>query len=111
MPPRDDQRETPAPRSAIRRFDVFAEYLPQERLAKTYPKVEGFGIWLAKIVGACRFDKSGDAAGSSDPTTVKPTGAKHAEPKFRSVGDEFQTVQTLHHDAMERMAGDESFEK
>jgi hypothetical protein len=32
----DGEHEAPAPRSAIRRFDVFAEYTRQERLDKGY---------------------------------------------------------------------------
>ena len=93
----------PLPNMAIRRFDVFAEYTRQERLDKGFPEDEakGYGIWLAKVVAARRFGKSGDS--KSTPSKSKPGGEKEPEPKFRSVGDELQTDETFDHDIIDRM--------
>jgi hypothetical protein len=91
------------PNMAIRRFDVFAEYTRQERLSKGYPEDEakGYGIWLAKVVAARRFGKSGDSK-STTPKS-KSSGETAAEPKFRSVGDELQTDEIFDHDIIDRM--------
>ena len=93
----------PLPKMAIRRFDVFAEYTRQERLAKGYPEDEakGYGVWLAKVVAARRFGKSGE----SKPTASKSksSGENEPEPKFRSVGNELQTDETFYHDIIDRM--------
>lgn len=93
----------PLPNMAIRRFDVFAEFTRQERLEKGYPEDEakGYGIWLAKVVAARRFGKSGDS--KSTATRSKTGGASEPEPKFRSVGDELQTDETFDHDIIDRM--------
>ncbi len=93
----------PAPRMPIRRFDVFAEYTRQERLAKGFPNDEakGYGIWLAKVVAARRFGASGDA--KSTKSTAHPPATPEPEPKFRSVGDELQTDETFDHDIIDRM--------
>ena len=75
----------------------------QERLAKGYPgdEAKGYGIWLAKVVAARRFGKSGESKSSGS----KPTsgGETEPEPKFRSVGDELQTDETFDHDIIDRM--------
>jgi hypothetical protein len=99
----DKQVEPLHPDKAIRRFDVFAEYSRQERLDKGYPKDEakGYGIWLAKVVAARKFSKSGEER--------KTTGHKqHAEeePRFKSVGDEMQTDVTFDRDIIDRMGED-----
>ncbi len=93
----------PQPNMAIRRFDVFAEYTRQERLAKGYPEDEakGYGIWLAKVVAARRFGKSGES--KSTGSKSKTGGENEPEPKFRSVGDELQTDETFDHDIIDRM--------
>ena len=102
----EDQDSPVAPRSAIRRFDVFAEYSRQERLEKGYSEAEarGYGIWLAKVVAARRFG-AGTAAG--ERARSKQTGTEQAsdEPRFRSVGDELQTDETFDHDIIDRMGG------
>lgn len=101
---RHTQRMTePRPKMAIRRFDVFAEYTRQERLAKGYPadEAKGYGIWLAKVVAARRFGKSSDS--KSAATKAKQGEAVQPEPKFRSVGDELQTDATFDHDIIDRM--------
>jgi hypothetical protein len=101
-----DATATAAPRQAIRRFDVFAEYSRQERLEKGYPEdqAKGYGIWVAKVVASRRF-----GAGSS-PTDRSKASRKsreqeepEEEPRFRSVGDELQTDETFDHDIIERM--------
>jgi len=100
-----DPNERPAPRQAIRRFDVFAEYSRQERQEKGYPEAEakGYGIWLAKVVAARRF---GAGSASTDRSKSRSRTGSHdeePEPKFRSVGDELQTDATFDHDIIERM--------
>lgn len=94
MAPNDEQHEALAPRSAIRRFDVFAEYSRQERLDKGYGKDEakGYGIWLAKVVAARRFGKQPDRA---KPSSHGREAGEEPETKFRSVGDELQTDETF----------------
>jgi hypothetical protein len=93
----------PHPNMAIRRFDVFAEYTRQERIAKGYPldEAKGYGIWLAKVVAARRFGKSGETKTSKSAHASK--GSSEVEPKFRSVGDELQTDETFDHDIIDRM--------
>jgi hypothetical protein len=93
----------PQPKMAIRRFDVFAEYTRQERIAKGYPEDEakGYGIWLAKVVAARRFGKSGES--KTAKADKSSSGAKEVEPKFRTVGDELQTDETFDHDIIDRM--------
>jgi hypothetical protein len=92
-----------APLKSIRRFDVFAEYSRQERMAKGYPEdqAKGYGVWLAKVVAARRFGKTSDSDGSKSGR--RRTSDEGAEPKFRSVGDELQTDETFDHDIIDRM--------
>jgi hypothetical protein len=93
----------PEPNMPIRRFDVFAEYSRQERLAKGAPEDEakGYGIWLAKVVAARRFGSSGESKTSK--SGKRPEQHDEPEPKFRSVGDELQTDETFDHDIIDRM--------
>jgi hypothetical protein len=100
--PTSDSPDSPQPRKAIRRFDVFAEYSRLERLDKGYAEDEskGYGIWLAKLVAARRFGKKADADGPGRSSS----GAKGGpEPKFRSLGDELQTDETFDEDIVDRM--------
>ncbi len=99
----EEQHGAPTPRRAIRRFDVFAEYTRQDRLAKGDPEdvAKGYGIWLAKVVAARRF-------GTASPSTDRPRSPTQKSdteetPKFRSVGDELQTDETFDHDIIDRM--------
>ncbi len=103
MPSPDDQHAVPSPLSAIRRFDVFAEYSRQEHLAKGHAEDEakGYGVWLAKVVAARRFGNS--SAPSGRATRPGRTGEPGAAPKFRSLGDELQTDATFDHDIIDRM--------
>jgi hypothetical protein len=96
---------TTHPRQPIRRFDVFAEYTRQEREARGYPEDEakGYGIWLAKVVAARRFGKSGDSGSKKTRTPRDDHEEQEQEPKFRSVGDELQTDETFDHDIIDRM--------
>lgn len=106
MSPDDATADQPAPRQAIRRFDVFAEYNRQERLEKGYPEDEakGYGVWVAKVVAARRFG-AGSTADRSKPAKRKAGDLeeREEEPRFRSVGDELQTDETFDHDIIERM--------
>jgi hypothetical protein len=103
MASRDGNESELAPRRAIRRFDVFAEYSRQERQAKGYPEDEakGYGVWLAKLVAARRFGKKADTGDRAKPS--KQRGEREEEPKFRSLGDELQTDATFDRDIIERM--------
>lgn len=90
-----------SPHQPIRRFDVFAEYMRQERRAKGYPEdqAKGYGVWLAKVVASRRFGQTS----ASDGMKPGKKDAHEEEPKFRSVGDELQTDETFDHDIIERM--------
>ena len=48
------ERDDPAPKKAIRRFDVFAEVKRLEALAEGRPEDEakGYGVWIAKVVAS-----------------------------------------------------------
>lgn len=94
------------PRKPIRRFDVFAEYTRQERVARGYPNDEakGYGIWLAKVVAARRFGKSGESG--STKLSKSAGGIETPAAKFRSVGDELQTDETFDHDIVDRMGAE-----
>ncbi len=92
------------PELAIRRFDVFAEYTRQERIAKGEPAdvAKGYGIWLAKVVASRRY-------GSKSDDHDKPgnrTSGSHLHQKFRSIGDEEQTDRVFDHDIIDRMGED-----
>lgn len=99
-------RNDPAPRMAIRRFDVFAEYSRQEQLDKGLPEDEakGYGIWIAKVVASRRFGKKAD--GPSKKDAGGDQGGKRTAPSFRSVGDELQTDEVFDHDIIERMGAE-----
>jgi hypothetical protein len=87
-----------APKKAIRRFDVFAEYTRQEQLKKGQPEdvAAGYGIWLAKVVAARKFGTK--AKESSGGHKHSPEGEK-----FRSLDDELQTDQVFNIDIVLRM--------
>jgi hypothetical protein len=88
------------PDRAIRRFDVFAEYTRQDRLAHgdAADEAKGYGIWLAKVVASRRYGSK------TDPGDRKGGGhAAAPHTKFRSVGDEPQTDEVFDHDIVERM--------
>jgi hypothetical protein len=104
MPANSRDTASFTPMRAIRRFDVFAEFSRQQRLAKGYSEDEakGYGIWLAKVVAARRFGKQAD--GDKDSAVRPAAGDK--EPRFRAVGDELQTDETFDHDIIDRMGGE-----
>jgi hypothetical protein len=101
--PQGSSGADPAPRMAIRRFDVFAEYSRQEQLEKGLPEDEakGYGVWIAKVVASRRFGKKDDGPPKKGEDGGK--GGTTRETKFRSVGDELQTDATFDHDIIERM--------
>ena len=101
MPRLDSPLTEASPNKPIRRFDVFAEYIRQERREKGYPadEAKGYGIWLAKVVASRRFGQKS----SSDGKKPRKKDEHEEEPKFRSVGDELQTDETFDHDIIERM--------
>jgi hypothetical protein len=95
----EDNQSDLHPAKAIRRFDVFAEYTRLDRQAKGYPtdEAKGYGIWLAKVVAARKFNPK---TGESRTSTAKKPGP---EPKFREIGDEIQTDQTFDIEIIHRM--------
>jgi hypothetical protein len=102
MPQPDAASTDASPNKPIRRFDVFAEYMRQERREKGFPEdqAKGYGIWLAKVVASRRFGQKSPAE------TTKPAPKRdrtEEDPTFRSVGDELQTDETFDHDIIERM--------
>jgi hypothetical protein len=103
MTSKDGKDGAPTPQQAIRRFDVFAEYSRQERLAKGYPEDEakGYGVWLAKVVAARRFGTKSESPGKTKSSARREEAEE--EPKFRSLGDELQTDVTFDHDIIDRM--------
>ena len=105
MPDRS-KGDDPAPRKAIRRFDVFAEYSRQEQREKGLAEDEakGYGIWIAKVVASRRFGKKADGPPKKD--RAGKTVAAGSDEKFRSVGDEPQTDETFDHDIIERMGAE-----
>lgn len=90
------------PDKAIRRFDVFAEYSRLERLDKGDPadQAKGYGIWLAKVVAARKFNRTANHHDDHDASRAHKPGPK---PKFRSLDDEPQTDATFDHDIVDRM--------
>ena len=100
----------PAPKRAIRRFDVFAEVKRLEALAEGRPEDEakGYGVWLAKVVAGRRFGRKGRDA--EDRPRTRHDGDEAAgdrgEGKFRHAGDELQTDETLDREIVEWMGVD-----
>jgi hypothetical protein len=92
----------PAPKKAIRRFDVFAEYTRQERLTKGDPEdvAAGYGIWLAKVVASRKFGTKAKESATGGHK-VHPEGEK-----FRSLDGEEQTDQVFDIDIVLRMGQD-----
>ena len=99
---------SPAPRQAIRRFDVFAEVNRLKALAEGRPEDEakGYGIWLAKVVAGRRFGR-GAKSEKDERRRVRQEGEEAPEDrpggKFRHAGDELQTDETFDREIVERM--------
>ena len=110
----EKERAAPAPGKPIRRFDVFAEVKRLEALAEGKPEdgAKGHGIWLAKVVAARRFGRTG--AGEADRRRVRQEDetpeADGTADRFRSVGNEVQTDETFEREIVERM-GREFYER
>jgi hypothetical protein len=111
----DSTEPTPAPRKAIRRFDVFAEVNRLEALreGRSEAEAKGHGIWLAKVVAGRRFGQRADRDHHAPPPD-RDREADHAEesegsrsgPAFKSVGNELQTDETFEEEIVERMGPD-----
>jgi hypothetical protein len=98
-------QDPPAPRKAIRRFDVFAEVNRLEAVKDGRPEDEakGHGIWLAKVVAGRRFGRTADSEGSRDRRRTGDEPDRRVSPDFRSAGGEPQTDETFDHEIVERM--------
>ena len=98
--------ETPRPKAAIRRFDVFAEYakLEAERDGRPIDAARGHGLWLAKVVASRRRGpaassrQTGGGAGASGAE-----GAPEAEEKYRTLGGEVQDEARFEREIVQRM--------
>ena len=102
--PEGEAQSEPAPRRAIRRFDVFAETNRLKALAEGQPpdEAKGYGIWLAKIVAGRRFGRKAEPA--ERPRVLQEGEAAPQEhAKFRSAGGELQTDETFDREIVERM--------
>jgi len=88
------------PKKVIRRFDVFAEYTRQDRVTKGDPDdvAAGYGIWLAKVVAARKFNPKSTEKSSASGHKPSPDGEK-----FRSLDGEAQTDCTFDIDIVKRM--------
>jgi hypothetical protein len=101
-----NQQQSLKPRSAIRRFDVFAEYSRQKALHEEHlppDEAKGYGIWLAKVVAARRSGRREQAAAPPPSASHRETAAAEPASKFRAVGDELQTDATFDREIIDRM--------
>ena len=94
-------RAAPRPKSAIRRFDVFAEYKRQEavREGQAADQAKGYGLWVAKVVAARRFGKKPKPDDGADG---KPA-AKQRRGKWRKLDDKPQTDKLFDKEIVSRM--------
>jgi hypothetical protein len=97
------------PRTAIRRFDVFAEYQRQEALADGIPADEaaGYGLWVAKVVASRSY---GRALFKGTPTQVREQAAQQetaaagaARPKWHTLEGQPQTDALFEEQIVRRM--------
>jgi hypothetical protein len=99
--PRAPKRQLLAPRAAIRRFDVFAEYHRLEARAQGMAgdRAKGHGLWLAKIVAARRF-------GRGEGESVSGKAGEHEGPaggKWHVLSGKPQTASLFDHEIVARM--------
>jgi hypothetical protein len=108
MPESRSSPPSPAPRKAIRRFDVFAEVNRLKALAEGRPEDEakGHGIWLAKVVAGRRFGRTGEGEGDRGSRKTGEGPDRRATPDFRSAGGELQTDETFDEEIIQRMGGE-----
>lgn len=104
-----EQEQAPKPRSAIRRFDVFAEYSRLKALDEEHlppDEAKGYGIWLAKIVAARRGARS--LLAKEPPKGAPKQGEEKPEveqihQKWRSLSGEPQTDALFDKEIVQRM--------
>ena len=97
--PRAPLRPPYAPRAAIRRFDVFAEYHRLEACAQgmAADRAKGHGLWLAKIVAARKFGRLEGVNGKTGEHEG-PAGAK-----WHVLGGKPQTATLFEREIVSRM--------
>jgi hypothetical protein len=97
--PRASSRQPLAPRAAIRRFDVFAEYQRLEAQARGLAgdRAKGHGLWLAKIVAARKLGRGEGVSGKAGEHEG-PAGAK-----WHVLGGEPQTASLFDREIVARM--------
>src|SRR5690242_19649779 len=100
------------PRTAIRRFDVFAEYQRQQALADGIPPDEaaGYGLWVAKVVASRKF---GGSLFKQPPSQVRQQAAQQegrppdqGHAKWHSLDGQEQTDALFEEQIVRRMGPD-----
>jgi hypothetical protein len=97
--PRAPSRPSLAPRAAIRRFDVFAEFHRLEARAQgmAADRAKGHGLWLAKIVAARKFGRLESVSGKAGEHEG-PAGGK-----WHVLSDKPQTASLFDREIVARM--------
>ncbi len=92
----------PKPKHAIRRFDVFAEYRKQDKMAKDVPEDEarGYGLWVAKVVASRHH---GESKSDHDDDAKSGQRKQLVDGKWRTLGDEPQTDTLFDEEIVDRM--------
>ena len=95
-------KTTPRPQAAIRRFDVFAEYQRQQAISEGQPadRAKGYGLWLAKLVAARKFQRSKDGEAKNKDEDDAP---ERKRTKWRSLSGEPQTDKLFDKEIVGRM--------
>lgn len=101
----------PAPRSDVRRFDVFAEYnrIENERKGMSAARAKGHALWVAKVVAARRFGRSGALAAVHDAPGRGHDGEggePREQPDFPIIGGQPQTDALFDREVVRRLGAD-----
>ncbi len=92
------------PKTAIRRFDVFAEYNRQTALkdGSSAAQAKGYGLWLAKVVAARRFGRGKGATGKGQAEEEK----ERPRSKWHTLDGKPQTDKLFDKEIIQRMGSD-----
>jgi len=102
---------TPHPRQAIRRFDVFAEYNRLKGLQNGLdePHAKGYGLWVAKVVASGGGRRSGAASHSHTEDERRGQGEEREswhKQEWHELSGEPQTDQLFDREIVQRMGKD-----
>lgn len=104
---------TMKPEQSIRRFDVFAEYQrikAREKDRQPADVAKGYGIWLAKVVAARRFNKTRVKDGKETQEKKKDQQAEELiDNKWHALDGKAQTDALFDKEIIQRM-GSEFYE-